>query len=299
MKTSYASCIEIEGVHYIGVSSCVFKLDLELAIENKWQCIACLGPKNLFGLGCLEKNLAVVGGLMYDTGKVTDSVICYKDGKQLDKKYPPMLTPRSSPTIASSERYLIAIGGKNDEDALLPIIEIHDSKTCTWYESRLVIPNEILSQRMSAVLVDDSDLFIAGNLDEDSGNKCINVSVNFMLGRKENQSQSALYIGSATLKPIDGKALACNENDPTSDWNYTENTPKFGTIALSNKTIFLFSADKVFTYHRSTNEWACRAKINEKVLVGASALVLKDSILFIGGVVDGNERKIVKQFVVT
>ncbi|XP_019860745.1 PREDICTED: uncharacterized protein LOC109589061 [Amphimedon queenslandica] len=300
LKTSYASCIEIEGVYYIGVCGCIYKL----GIENKWKCIDCLGAQKLFGLGRLEEKLAVVGGLMHDTGKVTGDVICYDNGKRLESKYPAMPTPRSSPTIASSDRYLIAIGGRNDDDALLPIIEIHDSKIRQWYKSRLFIPNEILSSRMSAVLVDDSDLFVAGNLDEECGNKCITASLNYMLGRKGNQfSQSALQVGLSLAKPIaDGKASGnsgYNENNPTSDWNYTEKTPKFGTIALSNKTIFLFSGDKVFTYHQSTNEWAYRAKIDKAVLAGASALVLKESILFIGGKIDGEDQKTVKEFVVT
>lgn len=300
LKTSYASGIEIDGVYYIGVCDCIYKL----GIENKWQWIHCLGTQKLFGLGRVEKRLAVVGGLMHNTGKVTGSLVCYDNEKPLDSKYDDMPTPRSSPTIASSNRYLIAIGGRNDEDVLLPIIEIHDSKTHQWYKPRQVIPKEILSSRMSAVLVDDIDLFVAGNLDTECGNKCISTSLNYMLGRKGNQSSSqlALQVGLSLSKPIADEKTSgnsgYNENNPASDWNYTQNTPKFGTIALSNKTIFLFSGDKVFTYHQSTNEWACRARIDKAVLAGASALVLKDSILFIGGKIEEEDQKTVKEFVV-
>ena len=290
----------IEGVVYVAHYDCIYKL----TPGDKWQCLKYYDRRRQYGLGHLGSNLAMVGGLMPDTGNVTGEIIRFNGNNEWSNCGSSMPTPRCDPTVACTYNYLMAIGGKINDDELLSIIEILHSTNLQWYTAKPVIPKNILSPRMSALLINDQHLFVA-DLDDsksctvnDSELMCIHMPLSILLGRKENTpSKSALHVAGKTFKPMDEKT--CNENDPKFEWKYTKNTPMFGTLALSKKTIFSFRSNEVYTFHLSTNTWAHVANLDaQEIPAGTAVAVLEDSILFIGGKIDGKEQKTVKKLAI-
>lgn len=286
---------------YVAHFDCIYKL----TPGDKWQCLnKYYDRRRQYGLGRLGSNLAMVGGLMPDTGNVTGEIIRFNGNNEWSNCGSSMPTPRCDPTVACTNNYLMAIGGNDKNGDLLPIIEILHSTNLQWYTAKPVIPKNILSPRMSALLINDQHLFVA-NLDDsksctvdNSELMCIHMPLSILLGIKENTpSKSALHVAGKTFKPMDEKT--CNENDPKFEWKYTKNTPMFGTLALSKKTIFSFSSNEVYTFHLSTNKWAHVANLDAQEIPARTAVaVLEDSILFIGGKIDGKEQKTVKKLAI-
>lgn len=300
MPISNARCIVIEGVVYVSHYDCIYKL----IPGDKWQCLEYYDRRRQYGLGRLGSNLAMVGGLMHNTGNVTGEIIRFDSNNKWSNCGSSMPTPRCDPTVTCTNNYLIAISGKNNNGDLLPIIEILHSTTLQWYRAKPVIPKITLSPRMSALLIDDQHLFVA-NIDDsknctvnDSELMCVHMPLSILLGRKENTpSKSALHVTGKTFKPMDEKT--CNENNPKFEWKSTKNATIFSTLALSNKTIFSFISNQVYTFHLSTNSWAHVANLDaQEIPEGTAAAVLEDSILFIGGKIDEKEQKTVKKLVI-
>ena len=292
----------IEGVVYVAHYDCIYKLPP----GDKWQCLKYYDRRRQYGLGRLGSNLAMVGGLMHDTGSVTGEIICFDGNNEWSNCGSSMPTPRCDPTVACTYNYLIAIGGNNNDGELLSIIEILRSTNLQWYTAKFVIPKDILSPRMSALLINDQHLFVADSNDSKKrtsnvSEKCIHMPLSILLGIKERNTppKSALHVTgrNMTLKPMDEKT--CDENDPKFEWKYTKNTPMFGILALSNKTIFFFRSNEVYTFHLSTNTWAHVANLDaQEIPAGTAVAVLEDSILFIGGKIDRKEQKTVKKLAI-
>ena len=300
MPISNAKCIVIEGVVYVAHYDCIYKL----IPGDKWQCLEYYDRRRQYGLGCLGSNLAMVGGLMHDTGNVTGELIRFDSNNKWSNCGSSMPTPRCDPTVACTYNYVIAIGGNNNDGELLSIIEILYSTNLQWYRAKPVIPKDILSPQMSALLINDQHLFVADSDDskcymvDATVPICIHMPLDTLLGIKGNTpSKSALHVAGKTFKPMDEKT--CNENDPKFEWKYTKNAPIYGILALSNKTIFSFSSNEVYTFHLSTNTWAHVANLDaQEIPTGTAVAVLEDSILFIGGKIVGKEQKTVKKLVI-
>jgi hypothetical protein len=115
-------------------SRLVFKYELD---KDNWTELP-LCPQANFGLSVIEGFPTAIGGVEADKQSSetthTNTLVSF-DGTQWVKKFPPMITPRSRPAVATSSdgTSLVAAGGLDDDGDWWSIaVEHYDSSTQTW-----------------------------------------------------------------------------------------------------------------------------------------------------------------------
>lgn len=90
----------------------------------------------------LQDELILIGGVSAVDGKCTTALSSYDFNAQVwVQRYPPLPTPRSSPSAFIYAEYLVVIGGQNDQREILSVVEVLHLPTQVWETSaRLPVP---------------------------------------------------------------------------------------------------------------------------------------------------------------
>ena len=129
--------------------------------DNTWSVVCSLCPTYHSTLAIFKENLVAVGGK--EKGKVANKVYILTETEswRMDR-IPPMPTRRHSAAAASTENYIIVMGGQQKQ-LFLKTVEILDIFTLEW-STAVDLPKPITSTSLSA-LVCNGNIYAIGGID--------------------------------------------------------------------------------------------------------------------------------------
>ena len=158
---SYPKTVQLHTTLYVGgghsdsVSECCTVLQYECS-NDTWSKL----PEYqycLFGMSLINgRHLMLVGGWDRHTDKVTNKLgVWDPSSQQWTQPYPPMITPRSWPEVATYKNYLLAAGGSDGSRQLatVEVLDVGASEQCQWLTAtQLPVPCQFTT---SAILHDN------------------------------------------------------------------------------------------------------------------------------------------------
>ena len=129
----YPKTVQLHNNLYMGGGHCfsdsiserctVLKYDQSNDTWSKLPHYDCM----LFGMSAINGYLTVVGGLDIATLSASKKVGVWQPSSQRwTHPYPPMITPRDFPEVATYNNYLLAAGGRDDGGSPLTTVEVLD-----------------------------------------------------------------------------------------------------------------------------------------------------------------------------
>ena len=164
---SYPYLVMVEGRVYITgttasgeYTSCVLEYEPR---DDKW--IKLEYQYERFAMVALNDKLTVVGGTEKFTGWATNQIAVWEkkgESHEWTHPYPPMLTRRSSPTVAAYNEWLVVAGGRYDggskELAAVELLNVHSKE---WLSTT---PLPVKCSFVTAAIVQDELFLVGGTL---------------------------------------------------------------------------------------------------------------------------------------
>ena len=131
--SNYIQSVEVDGTMYVGGGYATKDKDgyIVMAYDMqscKWRTLPPYSARN-FSMTAIHNKLILVGGCHDDT--VVDQIGVWKtDSKQWTHPFPPMPTPRSSPSATSYKHWLVVAGGSRKGS--LSTVEVLDIDNKQW-----------------------------------------------------------------------------------------------------------------------------------------------------------------------
>ena len=161
----YIQSVEVEGTVYVGGG--VADKDEDRYIVMAYNMQSCkwrtLPPYSAvwFAMTTINNTLILVGGHHNDT-KVNQLGVWKTDSNQWTRPFPPMPTPRSSPSVTSYKHWLVVAGGKRKEDSL-STVELLDIDNKQWSTA----PSTPISwYKMKSTIIGDTWYLMGGRQDD-------------------------------------------------------------------------------------------------------------------------------------
>ena len=206
-----------------------------------------------FGMSAINGHLTGVGGRDIATRCVSKKVGVWEPSSQRwTQRYPPMITPRSWPEVATYNNYLLAAGGRDDDFRLLTTVEVLDVRDGKQWLSVTELP--VPCSDMTSAIINDNWYVITSS--------------------KEVMYCSLLEICTQT---------------PTR-WQRLTDTPLRYTTAIAVSSSLLTvggchdntASTAIYLYHLETNTWTEVGNLPTPRYY-CSATVLSGELLVLGG----------------
>ena len=109
---------------------------------TRWKKAGTDVPQYSCGSVVLQDEVVLIGGMSAGDGKVTGALSSYDFNAHVwVQRYPPLPTPRSSPSAFVYAEYLLVIGGQNNKGEILSVVEVLHLATQVWETAaRLPVP---------------------------------------------------------------------------------------------------------------------------------------------------------------
>ena len=132
--SNYIQSVEVDGTVYVGGGRADKDEDdytvMAYSMQScKWHTLPPYSAMR-FAMTTINNTLILVGGYHNDT-KVNQLGVWKTDSNQWTRPFPPMPTPRSSPSVTSYKHWLVVAGGKRKEGSL-STVEILDIDNKQW-----------------------------------------------------------------------------------------------------------------------------------------------------------------------
>ncbi len=267
-----AQAVVINGIVYVGGGGC--DSDAERCTvcryhpgEDKWARLP-PSPVKWFGIGQVSGQLVLVGGKVPSTETITGDVhVFITESQQWERSIPAMPTARLALSVVSHLTVLIACGGSDESDRILPTVELYNSEASKWYQCP---PLPSPCRRMSTVSVGDT-LFLAGGYEghtASSAKKSVFfASLSSLIDRATHHSSDRLW---TTLK-----------NTP----NYLSTSASIGgcLLVLGGKDNYSEGCETIHTY-LPTSTWHPMGQLPLPLWRLTAVLLPTNELLIIGGI---------------
>ncbi len=193
-----AQAVVINGIVYVGGGAWGKNAELCTVCqyhpgEDKWARLP-PSPVKYFGVGQVSGQLVLVGGKVQSTRKVTGDVhVFINESQQWERSIPAMPTARMALSVASHSTVLIACGGSDDSDGVLPTVELYNSEASQWYQCP---PLPSPRRWMSTVTIGNT-LFHAGGYEDftvsSARQSVFSASLSSLIDRATHHSSDRLW----------------------------------------------------------------------------------------------------------
>ena len=156
-------CVVIDSQLYVGGGNTNnYKRELVFvynSYQQEWSTLPPT-PQIFFGLTSIHGKVVVIGGVLYQTKKVTGQIVTYdKETEKWIQSIPPMPTPRYRACAISNNSTTIAVGGLNSDHECLNTVEILVHNTNRWHSG---IPLPAPRAALQCTVIDKRVYFMAG-----------------------------------------------------------------------------------------------------------------------------------------
>ena len=218
----------------------------------------------LFGMSAINGYLTVVGGQDIATHRASNKVGVWKPSSQRwTQPYPPMITPRYCPEVATYNNYLLAAGGRDDGGSPLTTVEVLDVRDGRqWLTvSQLLVP---CAYKTSAIIQDNWYVITDG--------------------------KEVMYTHLPTLCQTASKSTATSTRTPAR-WQRLPNTPLGDTTAIALSGFLLTVGGRhgntvstaIHLYHPDTNTWTEVGNLPTRRYCCSATVLASGELLVSGG----------------
>ena len=162
--SNYIQSVEVDGTVYVGGGYATKDEDdytvMAYSMQScKWHTLPPYRAK-WFAMTTINNKLILVGG--HHNGSVNQLGVWKTDSNQWTCPFPPMPTPRSSPSVTSYKHWLVVAGGKRKEDSL-STVELLDIDNKQWSTA----PSTPISwYKMKSTIIGDTWYLMGGKQDD-------------------------------------------------------------------------------------------------------------------------------------
>ena len=258
-----------QGKMYIGrgnksIGQPCYRIDTYSLADNKWsRSPICISYK-YFAIATLNNEIIVTGG-KDKNGKVTNRIFLLQN-EELNE-YTKMISSRYLATVASYQKTLIVVGGRNDHNETISSTELFDSSTAEWYTAdNLSVPHS----ELKSVIVDNL-LYLLGGLNQDG---------------------------------YPSQAVFCTPLDTLSshqlNWSSQQDTPwcRSAPVSIEGRNLLAIGGwkkvenvctNKIYILNKISHNWKVIGQIPSPRDGLAAVSLAKNSIVLVGGYNDDRE----------
>ena len=222
--------------------------------------------------------LAIIGGRLSVTNKITNKVSTFDDGSQTwTSYYPDMLSVRSLPGVVSHQEYVIVAGGKSTDNAVHDDIEVLNwMENSHWRRASIKLPVKMFE---FTPIISDDHLLIVGyssSRDVDRGIYWLPVAnITASIDGQHNSTTSSRWTKLTAATHLH-TALVPGSSPPVivGGWNRRDKVP---------------TAD-IKMYDNSDHSWRSVGSLSSPRSYVAVAAVDDNAIVVIGGCTNGGHN---------